>query len=131
MPPPLLPRLRAAARAALVLCVCALGACAWSVPADPGLNALRRSRAGADALSAPGASDVARPAPTQVLGGAASDDGARSAYLAKCSQCHAPWPPTHATAAEWPGYVRKYGPRAGLFGAERERVLRWLQANAR
>jgi hypothetical protein len=61
----------------------------------------------------------------------AVDDGARAIYLQRCSQCHEPFSPRHASPAEWPGLVRKYGPRAGLFGDERGRVLRWLQANAR
>ena len=39
--------------------------------------------------------------------------------------------PRHATPAQWPGLVRTYGPRAGLFGEDRARVTRWLQAAAR
>lgn len=108
----------------------ALAACAWSVPADPGENA--RLRAGPPAWSIPAASPAAsatgdaRAYPAQ-----APDDGARAIYLARCSACHEPFAPTHVSAAEWPFYVSKYGPRAGLFGEERARVLRWLQANTR
>ena len=106
-------------------------ACAWSVPADPGRNALLRGHAaGTDADEAP----IRTPggaAPAEVLGGNAPDAGARALYLTKCSQCHEPFSPRHASAAEWPALVRRYGPRAGLFGEDRERVLHYLQANAR
>ena len=70
-------------------------------------------------------------APVRALGGDATDDGTRAVYMQRCGQCHEPFSPRHASAAEWPGYVRKYGPRAGLFGEERDRVVRWLMANAR
>ena len=104
--------------------------CTWAVPADPGQNARLRSHASdaspvAESASAPG------PAPVRALFGDATDDGARAVYLHRCGQCHEPFSPRHASADEWPGYVRKYGPRAGLFGEERDRVLRWLQANSR
>ena len=95
-------------------------ACAWSVPADPGLNARLRAR---PAPELDGTSTV-RP-------DGLADPEAEAIYRQRCGRCHAPWPTTHVTAAAWPVYVRRYGPRAGLFGAERERVLRWLQANAR
>ena len=114
------------------LSLAALAACAWSVPADPGENARRRSAPPAWSLETP----VPRTAPAAPAGAraapaAAPDDGARAIYLARCSACHEPFAPTHASAAEWPMYVRKYGPRAGLFGDERARVLAWLQAHAR
>jgi cytochrome c5 len=97
-----------------------LGACAWSVPADPGLNSrLRRRPAPATAAATPPGASTAF-----------EDEGARVLYVTRCGACHAPWPPTHVRAAEWPIYVARYGPRAGLFGAERARVLRWLQAHA-
>ncbi len=109
----------------LALLVLALAACAWSVPADPGLNAAER----ADAAAAPAA---AEPAVTSSRAPAAADDPeARAIYLQRCSRCHEPFSPTHLSAAQWPIYVARYAPRAGLYGAERERVLRWLQANAR
>jgi hypothetical protein len=101
----------------------------WSVPADPGENARLRTR---------------RPAPSQApiaatrgsaggSGGGASgvDPAAESIYYSKCSQCHEAFPPEMFSAGEWPLYVDRYGPRAGLYGAERASVLRWLQANAR
>jgi hypothetical protein len=105
----------------------ALAACTWSVPADPGENA--RLRAGPPEWTMP-------PAPAPAGGASAypmqaPDDGARGIYLARCSTCHEPFAPTHVSAAEWPYYVNKYGPRAGLFGQERARVLAWLQANTR
>ena len=40
--------------------------------------------------------------------------------MARCGQCHAPFSPRHASADEWPTFVRKYGPRAGLFGEDSE-----------
>ena len=119
------------------LSLTALAACAWSVPADPGENARLRS--------APPAWSVETPVPRSGPGPAApgigpraapaarpaSDDGARAVYLARCSACHEPFAPTHVSASQWPFYVAKYGPRAGLFGDERARVLAWLQAHSR
>jgi hypothetical protein len=55
----------------------------------------------------------------------------RAVYLSRCGRCHEPHDPTEAFAGEWPGILRRMAPRAGLFGPERDRVLRWLQANAR
>src|SRR5262245_2399706 len=113
-----------------LLSVAALAACAWSVPADPGENARLRAGPPAWTVSPEGpvsaAASDARALPQQ-----GPDDGARAVYLARCSACHEPFAPTHVSAAEWPRYVAKYGPRAGLFGEERARVLRWLQANSR
>ena len=106
-------------------------ACAWSVPANPGLNARERGRVEEADLSGAPAGGPATPAPAAGIGGGGNDAATRALYLAKCGQCHAPWSPRHATAAEWPSLVRKYGPRAGLFGEDRERVVRYLQANAR
>jgi hypothetical protein len=110
--------------AALAAVASALGlaACLRPVPADPGLNAELRAR---PALAAsPSRPLSAVPSPDD-------DPGARTLYLDRCSRCHEPFPPGHATPAQWPTYVRKYGPRAGLFGEDRERVLRWLQAQSR
>jgi hypothetical protein len=110
--------------AALAACALGAAACAWSVPADPGENSRVRAR--------PATAVAARPRDARTLSpGRVGDPGAAAVYERKCGECHAPFPPTHATAAEWPTYVRRYGPRAGLFGAERARVLSWLQANAR
>ncbi len=131
MPPSFLTPFRAAAVPVLAMGLSALAACAWSVPADPGRNALERSHDPGAGLLVASSDASARSGPARAIGGAASDDGARVLYLSKCGQCHAPWPTTHASAAQWPGFVAKYGPRAGLFGADRDRVLRWLQANSR
>jgi mono/diheme cytochrome c family protein len=100
--------------------VVATSACAWSVPADPGRNTALRSRTEIEAVTA--LTDEAS---------AANDPATEALYVQHCGRCHAPLPPTHATAGQWPMYVQRYGPRAGLFGIERKRVLRWLQANAR
>ncbi len=105
-----------------------LAGCAWSVPADPGQNARLRGRSFAEEPLPPVGPGEALPA--RVVG-PSSDDGARALYASRCGSCHAPFSPRFATADEWPAHVRKYGPRAGLFGADRERVLRWLVANAR
>ena len=102
-----------------------LAACAWSVPADPGHNLLERGTAAPAAAAAAVAAAVAPP------GAGPGDDGTRALYERKCGQCHAPFAPRHATPAQWPGFVRTYGPRAGLFGEDRARVTRWLQAAAR
>ncbi|MDA1193697.1 MAG: hypothetical protein O2894_00780 [Planctomycetota bacterium] len=100
-----------------------VAACAWQVPADPGLNFKYRSRASQPAAF------VSAPA-EQVSVSAASDEGARALYLDHCSRCHQPFDPQSVPAAQWPLYVAKYAPRAGLFGTDRSRVLAWLQANA-
>lgn len=101
-----------------------LAACAWSVPADPGRNAAERTRP-----ATPPPPSAAR------VGGApafrAADDATRALYEERCGRCHAPFDPRHATPDQWPGLVRRYGPRAGLFGEERARVLAWLVARAR
>ena len=129
------PLLRAAllssAAAAAFVAAGSLAACAWSVPADPGMNARQRGGLGVvPAATGParGVLSAGRGVPRST---ARSDDGARAVYLERCGRCHEPFSPRHAAADEWPGIVRKMGPRAGLFGAERGRVLSWLQANAR
>ncbi|MFO0931791.1 MAG: hypothetical protein U1E39_03680 [Planctomycetota bacterium] len=99
-----------------------LAACAWSVPADPGRNVRERGTPAAPAAPTARTASVATAVP---------DDGTRALYERKCGQCHAPFSPRHATPAQWPGLVRHYGPRAGLFGEDRARVLRYLQAAAR
>ena len=109
------------------LLAASLVACAWSVPADPGENARLRGRSVVEEPLPPLSPGTALP--SRVVAGA--DDGAASLYASRCGRCHAPFSPRYATAEEWPGHVRKYGPRAGLFGEERERVLRWLVGNAR
>ncbi|MDJ0976220.1 MAG: hypothetical protein QNJ98_17300 [Planctomycetota bacterium] len=99
-------------------------ACSWAVPADPGLNT--ELRGGSDWVFA----EADPVAPREVDPSVAADAGARTIYLRKCSQCHDPFHPTDLPAEAWPAAVTKYGPRAGLFGAERTRVLNWLMANA-
>jgi hypothetical protein len=118
--------MRAPAPALALVALLALVACSWSVPADPGENARLRSRAVAPQTTTgtPSPSAPRRPL-------VADDPGTRALYERKCGQCHEPFPPTYGTAGDWPGWVRKYGPRAGLFGAERQTVLAWLQRNAR
>lgn len=106
-----------------------LSACSWSVPADPGLNAKLHGEPPTGAVAGPLA--VATVGGGTIASAAAHDAAARSLYLNHCTRCHEPIPPGAFAAGDWPRYVRRYGPRAGLFGADRTRVLRWLQANAR
>jgi cytochrome c5 len=96
-----------------------VSACTWAFPSDPGARTRR-----------------AEPTPSVALPGDASapasdDPVARGLYLDRCTRCHDPFAPSSFSAREWPTLVARYGPRAGLFGAERARVLAWLQANAR
>jgi len=51
-------------------------------------------------------------------------------YRSRCAICHPPWSPTAFSPAEWPRYVRKYAPRAGLTPAERDAVLAYLVREA-
>lgn len=105
----------------LVLIAGMVTSCAWSVPASPGRNALLRT--------------PPAPAPTVPTSSASAPSSADPAterlYVTRCGRCHVPHPPSSHTAGDWPFYVNRYGPRAGLFGEERRRVLAWLQANAR
>lgn len=55
---------------------------------------------------------------------------AEAVYRARCALCHPPWSPTDFSAADWPKYVRKYAPRAGLTRAERDAVLAYLVREA-
>ncbi len=120
---PNLPSFRLLRLVAPLALAASLAACTWSVPADPGQNGRERGAAPAAATAA----SLRTAAPP----GAPADAATRELYERKCGQCHAPFSPRHATPAQWPGLVRTYGPRAGLFGEERARVTRWLQAAAR
>ena len=51
---------------------------------------------------------------------------ARAVYEARCALCHPPWAPTDFAPSEWPRYVRRYAPRAGLTRVERDAVLAYL-----
>jgi trimethylamine-N-oxide reductase (cytochrome c) len=55
---------------------------------------------------------------------------AEAVYRARCALCHPPWSPTDFSPAEWPRFVRKYAPRAGLTPAERDAVLAYLVREA-
>ena len=54
----------------------------------------------------------------------------RSLYARKCGRCHELFHPAEYAAGAWPGYVKRYGPRAGLDSVQREQVLAYLQACA-
>lgn len=107
----------------------ALPACSWSVPADPGRNAARRTHA--EPETAPTGALATTGGAAAPARGAEADPAAGTIYARRCAQCHEPFAPDTFTASEWPMYVDRYGPRAGLFGSERARVLAWLQAHAR
>lgn len=109
------------ASACLVAAVAsALAACSWSVPADPGLNARLRSRPDPLVETPPPAADLL-----------IDPEDVRATYLVRCGRCHEPPSPRSASRDEWPGILRKMAPRAGLYGEDRDRVLRWLTANSR
>jgi hypothetical protein len=55
---------------------------------------------------------------------------AETVYRARCALCHPPWAPTDFSPDEWPRYVRKYAPRAGLTQGERDAVLAYLVREA-
>ncbi len=55
---------------------------------------------------------------------------AEAVYRARCALCHPAWAPTHLSPAEWPRFVRRYGPRAGLRPDERDAVLAYLVREA-
>ena len=107
--------------ALLIALGCGLTSCAWSVPASPGQNALARTPKQETSM-------VTTSLETEA---GAEDSATEALYLARCGRCHVAHQPTAYSAGAWPFYVHKYGPRAGLFGEERERVLAWLQARAR
>lgn len=54
-----------------------------------------------------------------------SFDAARL-YARRCSGCHDAFAPTDYTADDWPAYVERYGPRAGLTPEARSAVLSYL-----
>ncbi len=103
--------------------------CSWSVPASPGRNySSRTPRTTAEIPPPSGSGHELAPGHTERSG---HDPATEALYHARCGRCHVPFVPTQFSAEEWPWYVNKYAPRAGLFGSEREQVLAWLQANAR
>jgi len=54
----------------------------------------------------------------------------RSMYARKCGRCHELFDPAEYSADDWPGYVKRYGPRAGLIAEDRATVIEYLQASA-
>ena len=55
---------------------------------------------------------------------------AEAVYRSRCALCHPPWDPKDFSPAEWPRYLKKYAPRAGLTRAERDAVLAYLVREA-
>ena len=51
---------------------------------------------------------------------------AETVYRARCAICHPAWSPTDFSPSDWPRYVKKYAPRAGLTPAEKEAILAYL-----
>ena len=52
-------------------------------------------------------------------------------YRSKCSACHRAYAPSSRDAAVWAEVLSRMAPRAKLSGAERARILAYLQENAR
>lgn len=100
-----------------------LAACSWSVPSDPGERAHRMAPAMLEGDVTPRADPGSVPSATL-------DPGAGRLYAQRCAQCHDLVSPRAHPPGAWPALVDRYGPRAGLFGTDRQRVLRWLQAQA-
>lgn len=63
-------------------------------------------------------------------GSPAAPVDAEAVYRARCALCHPAHLPTEYAPSEWPRYVGKYGPRAGLTRAERDAVLAYLVREA-
>jgi hypothetical protein len=55
-------------------------------------------------------------------------DGDRRFYEARCSVCHVPRPREQFTPGEWQRILDVMAPRAGLTGAQRDRVSAYLTA---
>jgi Spy/CpxP family protein refolding chaperone len=53
-------------------------------------------------------------------------DGDRHFYEARCGVCHVPLPRENLSAGEWQKILDVMAPRAGLVGAQRERVSQYL-----
>ena len=51
-------------------------------------------------------------------------------YRTSCNRCHALYMPRSFTMAEWPGLVKRYGPRARLTNKQRDLVIDYLVTNA-
>ena len=63
-------------------------------------------------------------------GGPVTAEGAAQLYRTRCALCHPPWSPSMHAPADWPYWVDKYAPRAGLTPAERDAVLAYLVREA-
>lgn len=55
----------------------------------------------------------------------------RSAYIDKCSGCHALYRPDRGPAGQWTRWVEAMAPRSKISGEERERILLYLHAVSR
>jgi hypothetical protein len=53
-------------------------------------------------------------------------DAGRSAYIDKCSGCHALYRPDRGPAGQWTRWVDAMALRSKITGEERERILRYL-----
>ncbi len=63
-------------------------------------------------------------------GGPSAPVDAAAVYRARCALCHPAWSPRDFSPGEWPRYVGKYAPRAGLTPGERDAVLAYLVREA-
>lgn len=63
-------------------------------------------------------------------GGPITAEGAAQIYRTRCALCHPAWTPSEYAPDEWPFWVNKYAPRAGLTPDERDAVLAYLVREA-
>jgi hypothetical protein len=63
-------------------------------------------------------------------GGPVTAEGAERIYRTRCALCHPAWTPSDFSPDEWPFWVDKYAPRAGLTPDERDAVLAYLVREA-
>lgn len=89
---------------------------------------MRRNRPLAAVLG--GAALAAALAACASTGGPVTAEDAARIYRTRCALCHPAWSPTEFEPEEWPYWVRRYGPRAGLTQAERDAVLAYLVREA-
>ncbi|CAG0947845.1 hypothetical protein ANRL1_04619 [Anaerolineae bacterium] len=97
----------------------------WSIIA---LLLMLGSLAGCASLASRESSLPTPPAPDAAT--AARYQHGRTMYARKCGRCHELFDPAEYAAREWPGYVKRYGPRAGLKIEDRGAVTEYLQACA-
>jgi len=89
---------------------------------------MRASRAAASLAG--GLALAAGLAACAATGGPVTADDAARLYRTRCALCHPAWSPSDFAPDEWPFWVTKYAPRAGLTRDERDAVLAYLVREA-